>query len=100
MATRKPHIETIFKTKNEEFDITFIWTTPDIEAGATIASCAVSVVPATGLTLEGAVVIDAALNKTSQKIKAGIVGGVYRVAFLITTTGAKKFEAFWDVHII
>ena len=100
MATRKPHIETLYKTKNEEFNISFIWKTPDIEAGATISSCVVSVIPATGLTLYGSVVIDVPNNKTTQMIKAGIVGGIYRVAFRITTSAAQVFEAFWDVHII
>lgn len=100
MATRKPHIETIYKTKNEEFNIAFVWTTPDIEAGATIVACSASVIPAAGLTLQGSVVIDAPNNKTTQFIKAGIVGGVYRITFKITTSSGQMFEAFWDVHII
>ena len=99
MASRKPHIETIFKTKNEEFFLRFTWKTPDIEAGATISSCAVSVAP-TGLTLQGSVVIDVDANRTAQMIKAGTVGGIYRVCFKITTSAAQVFEAFWDVHII
>jgi hypothetical protein len=100
MATRKPHIETIYKTKNEKFNISFTWKTPDIEAGATIASCVASVIPATGLTLTGAVVIDVDNNKTTQMIDAGIIGGIYRVAFKITTSAGQSFEAFWDVHVI
>lgn len=99
MASRKPHREAVTKTKNEEFYLRYTWKTPDIEAGATIQACVVTSAPA-GLTLDGIPVIDAPNNRTSQKIKAGKVGGKYEVKFQISTDAGEKWEAFWDVSII
>jgi hypothetical protein len=67
--------------------------------GETITSCTATVSPV-GLTLSGAVSIDAALNKISQFIQGGTAGVDYTVRFHYGTSAGNEDDLDYLVEVI
>jgi hypothetical protein len=85
-------IPEIVKKPDEKFPIGFKYISPDLEEGATIASCTVTISPSEvgGLAVDGNPVVEA--DKVSQTVQAGKDGSEYYVTFKVTTSGGHIYE--------
>ena len=83
-------IPIVIKKPDEKFSIGFEYISPDLEEGATIASCEVSISPSGGLVVDGSPVVEA--TKVSQVVKEGTDGVEYWVTFKTTTSGGHVYE--------
>lgn len=89
MNCRVPEIT---KSPNETYPVGFKYLTPDIEEGAYIAGCVVTITPdeTGGLKTSGNVVLEPEI--VSQMITGGNNGEDYKVFFKTTTSGGHIYE--------
>ena len=90
-------IPIVDKKPDEQFSIGFEYISPDLEEGATIASCVVSISPSGGLVVDGSPIVEA--TKVSQVVKEGTDGIEYWVTFKTTTSGGHIYEDKITVQI-
>jgi len=85
-------IPEITKSPNETYPVGFKYLTPDIDEGAYLVSCVVSIEPSEvgGLALSGNAVIEPDI--VSQMITGGEAGVDYKVFFKTTTSGGHIYE--------
>jgi hypothetical protein len=88
----------IDKRVNEKFAIGFVYSTPDISTGETIASATVTV--PTGLTAVGTPVIVPSTLTVSQVVSGGTAGVEYTVVFKVTTSVGYIYENCYIVRVI
>ena len=80
------------KRPNEKFPIGLIYESPDLDEGASIISCTITISPTVseGLKVSGSPLIDG--NEVSQVVYAGEAGVNYNIVFKVTTSEGNVFE--------